>query len=251
VVLRLAPFMIAGPLLVVLAGAIGGPARIPLWIAALGVDYAGPLLTGGMEGWRVAPAHFAERHGLIVIIALGESVVAIGVGAAGTALTAGVVAAALLGMALVSTLWWAYFDVVAVVAERVLQKAEGRERAAMARDSYSYLHLPMIAGIVLVALGVKATLEDVSHPLDDVPAVCLCAGFALYLLGLIGFRLRNVRSLNRQRAVAVVLVLAVLPVALHADALPALATVTAIGLALIAYEALRFADARARVRSAA
>jgi low temperature requirement protein LtrA len=121
-----------------------------------------------------------ERHGLIIIIALGESIVAIGVGAAGLELGTGVVLATILGMVLAAGLWWAYFDYVALAAERRLIRAQGHERATLARDSYSYLHLPMVAGIVLVALGVKKTLAHVGDPLGIIPAVALCGGVALY-----------------------------------------------------------------------
>ena len=250
-VLSLAPYMVAGPALVVVGGAIGGDAQIAIWLVALAVDYLGPVLSfRRADGWDVAAGHFAERHGLIVIIALGESVVAIGVGGSHGHLTSGIVAAALLGALLVACIWWAYFDVVAVVAERKLHEVQGRERAKQARDSYSYLHLPMIAGIVLVALGIKQTIADVHGRLDTVAAVCLCGGLALYLLGHIAFRLRNVRTLNRQRLVTVFVLIAAVPAVEHVEALAALAIVSGIATALIAYEALRFAEARQRVRSA-
>ncbi len=122
-----------------------------LWALALLFDMIGPFLTGA-DGWKLVPGHFAERHGLIVIIALGESIVAIGVGAE-AGVDAGVVAAAVVGVMVAAELWWLYFDIVALVAERRLQNAEaGRQRNDIARDSFSYLHLPMIAGIVLFAL---------------------------------------------------------------------------------------------------
>ncbi len=118
---------------------------------------AGPYFFGA-EGWKLVPGHFAERHGLIVIIALGESIVAIGVGAAG-ALDLGIGAAAVLGVALAAALWWAYFDVVALISARRLGEAEaGRAQNELARDSYSYIHLLMVAGIVLVAFGMKTTI---------------------------------------------------------------------------------------------
>ncbi len=130
----------------------------------------------GSEGWKLVPEHFAERHGLIVIIALGESIVAIGVGAAG-ALSLGIAAAAVLGVALTAAMWWIYFDVVAIVSARRLAEAEpGRVQNEMARDSYSYLHLPMVAGIVLVALGLKKTIGHFDDHLDTVPAFALLGG---------------------------------------------------------------------------
>jgi len=103
-----------------------------------------------VHGWRIAPAHFAERHGLVVLIALGESVVAIGVGA-GLKLTASVIGGAALGMVVVSALWWLYFDVAAIFARDALVRARGVARVKLARDAYSYLHLPMVAGIVFFA----------------------------------------------------------------------------------------------------
>ena len=121
----------------------------------------------------------------------------------------------------------------------------------MARDSYSYLHLPMVAGIVLFAVGVKKTLGDVGEPLELVPAVCLCGGIALYLLAHILFRLRNVGSLNRQRLVVCAALLALILVGVELDALVTLTLVAALCVGLIAYEAIRFADARDRVRHAA
>ena len=117
-----------------------------------------------------------------MIIALGESIVAIGIGAAGIELTPTVVIAAVLGIALACALWWAYFDIVALVARRKLVEARGHERARLARDAFSYLHLPMFAGIVLVALGAKKVLAHVDEPLATVPAFALCGGVALYLL---------------------------------------------------------------------
>ena len=151
----------------------------------------GPFLFGA-EGWKLVPGHFAERHGAIIIIALGESIVAIGVGASQD-VDAGVVVAAVLGTAVAAALWWTYFDVVALVAARRLgQAAEGRERNEMARDSYSYIHYLMVAGIVLIALGLKKTLAHVGDPLTTETAVAMLGGAALYLLAHIAFRLRNV-----------------------------------------------------------
>ena len=135
-----------------------------IWTFALALDMLEPYLFGS-EGWQLAPSHFAERHGLIIIIALGESIVAIGVGAHGH-VNAGVVAAAVLGIVVAGALWWAYFDIVALVAERRLSRAKvGREQNEIARDSFSYLHFPMVTGIVLLALGMKKTLAEVDEHL--------------------------------------------------------------------------------------
>jgi len=218
-----------------------------LWALALLLDMGGPYLFGA-EGWKLVPGHFAERHGLIFIIALGESIVAIGVGA-GARVDAGVVAAATLGIVVAAGLWWLYFDVVALVAERRLSRAtEGRERNELARDSYSYLHFPMVAGVVLLALGLKKTLGGVEDTLDVVPAVATLGGTALYLLAHVAFRLRNVRTLNKQRLACALLLLALLPAAVELPSLATLALLAAALATLIAYEAMRFAEARDRVR---
>ncbi len=234
--------------LLFVAVGLDGPAQLIVWVAALVIDLLGAYLGGG-KGWRLAPGHFAERHALIVIIALGESIVALGLGASRN-LDAGVIAAALFGLAIAGALWWLYFDVVAIVAERKLREATGSAQLTMARDSYSYLHLPMVAGIILFAVGAKKTLGDVGEPLKLVPAVALCGGIALYLVAHILFRLRNVRSLNRHRLVVAALLLALLPLAVELPALATLALVAALCVALIAYEAIRFAEARDRVRHA-
>jgi low temperature requirement protein LtrA len=218
-----------------------------LWAVALLLDFGGPFLFGA-EGWRLQPTHFVERHALIFIIALGESIVAIGVGAKAE-VDAGVVVAAILGIAVAAAMWWLYFDVVALVAERRLAQATpGREQNELARDSYSYLHLPMVAGVVLLALGLKKTLADVGESLDVVIAAALLGGSALYLLAHVAFRLRNVHSFNPHRFATAVLLLVLIPVATRLPALASLGILAGVLIVLIAYEAIRFAEARDRVR---
>jgi low temperature requirement protein LtrA len=218
-----------------------------LWAIAIVLDVGGPLVID-TSGWRLMPEHFAERHGLIVIIALGESIVAIGVGA-GHEITAGVVVAACLGMAIAAAMWWLYFDFVALVAERRLSNAApGHERNTIARDSFSYLHFPMVAGIVLVALGLKKTLEHVDEPLKLVPAAALLGGLAVYLAAHVLFRYRNVHRFSWQRLIAAVLLVALLPVAVELDAVLIVAISAVILAAVIAYETVRFAELRDRLR---
>ncbi len=246
-ILKLAPGLLFGSALLVVAGALDGDARVVVWIVALLIDIGTPLVAGTAD-FRIHPGHFAERHGLIVIIALGESIVAVGT-AASFGLDAGEIIGAVLGIAVAACLWWAYFDVIALIAERRLTEAPPGEQAPLARDSYSYLHFPMIAGIVLTAVGMKKVLADVDEPLKDYAAVALCGGTALYLLGHIATRLRNLGTLNPQRALAAALLLALIPVALEVDALISLIAVTAVLVGLIAYEAIRFREARERVRA--
>jgi low temperature requirement protein LtrA len=232
--------------LLIAAAFVDGGVQMALWLLAILVD--GGAALAGIAAWPLAPAHFAERHSLVIIIALGESIVALGVGA-DVDLTALVIVAAVLGMGLVSALWWIYFDVVALVTERRLARAtEGRERNALARDSYTYLHFPMVAGIVLIALGLKKTLAHVGDPLDLVPAAALLGGAAVYLLAHVSFRLRNLHTLNKQRLVCAVLLLALIPVGVELPALATLGVLAGVLTVLIAYEAVRFAEARDRVR---
>jgi low temperature requirement protein LtrA len=249
-ILRLAYGTCASAALLVLGAAIGGNAQIAIWAAALVIDALGAYIGGG-RGWRLAAGHFAERHGLIILIALGESIVALGAGTVGQPLDAGIVAADLLGLTIACALWWAYFDVVALAAERRLRRAEGIEQLSIARDSYSYLHMPMIAGIVFFAVGVKKTTAHVGDPLETVPAVALCGGVALYLLAHVAFRLRNMRTLSVRRLVVSGALIALIPAAVSLPALATLAIVAAIASGLIAYEAIRYADARERLRRAA
>ena len=230
-----------------MAGFTHGPLQAALWILALAIDFSGPYVFG-VRGFRVSPGHFSERFSLIVIIALGESIVAIGAGLTGE-LDAGVIVAALVGLALACALWWAYFDVIALQAEQHFREASGDELARVARDSYSYIHLPIIAGIVLVALGVKKTIGHVDEPLKTVEVVALLGGVALYHGAHVAFRLRMVHTLNRQRLIAAVVCVALIPVGTEVDALVALAVTTAVASAVIAYEAIRFADHRRRVRA--
>jgi low temperature requirement protein LtrA len=243
---RLARTALPAPLLLIGASFLDSPAREAVWVLALSTDFAGPYVFG-IRGFRVSPAHFAERFSLIVIIALGESIVAIGTGL-GNELDAGTVTAALLGLVLAFGIWWAYFDVVAIVSERHFRESQGMNRLRIARDSYSYLHLPMIAGIVLIALGSKKTFAHVDEPLDTVPAVALFGGVALYYAGHLGFRLRNVGTINRPRLVALALCLALIPVGTAVDAGVALAIAASVTSGVIAYEAVRYAEARSRIR---
>jgi low temperature requirement protein LtrA len=245
--LRFAPTGILGPSLLVVAAFLDEDARVAVWMVALAIDYLGPVVVGVGRGWRVAPEHFAERHGLIVLIALGESLIAIGAGA-GFDLDAGVIAAAALGIVVVAALWWLYFDVAAIIARNRLMQATGLDLHWLALHSYSYLHLPLVAGIVLFALGLKTTLGDVGETLATVPAVALCGGAALYLLGHIAFLFRATGYLFRRRTIGALALLALTPVALVVPALAALALVSAVCTLVVAYEVIRYRVARLELR---
>lgn len=240
---------IPGAGLIVLAGAaFDGTTRDVLWVLAVLLDY-GIVLSFGVEGWHVHAEHFAERFGLVVIIALGESIVAIGVGAEDLGTSASELAAAGLALTIICMLWWAYFDLYAIVAERRFRAAAGVAQLKIALHSYALLHGPMIAGIVLYALGAKKVLEHTGDPLKDMPAVALCGGLALYGLSHVAFRLRNTGTVARARIVGSLGCLAVIPVALEGPGLVTLAVLALIWLALIAFETLRWREFRTRTRS--
>jgi low temperature requirement protein LtrA len=236
-----------GVSLLVVGSFLDPGAQAAVWGLALVLDMGEPYLFGS-EGWHLVPGHFAERHGLIVIIALGESIVAIGVGA-GTELTWGIAGAATLGIGVAAALWWTYFDVVALVsARRLIRAPEGKVRNELARDSYSYIHFLMVAGIILLALGLKKGLGHPTEALEDVPAFALVGGVAVYLLGLVAFRLRHVHTVNWNRFGMAVLLLALYPVARELSALVMLALLNVLLWALVAYETRGYGEGRDEVR---
>ena len=225
-----------------------GP-QAAVWGFALVLDLAEPYFFG-TEGWRLVPGHFAERHGLIIIIALGESIVAIGAGA-GASLTWAITGAATLGIAVVCAMWWLYFDVVALVSARRLVAAEvGRVQNALARDSYSYIHFVMVAGIILFALGLKKTIGDPEGILQTVPAFALLGGVSVFLLGLVAFRYRHVKTINQRRLALALLLFALIPVATEVTALATIAILAVLIWIVVVIETRSYGEGRDQVRHA-
>lgn len=246
-VLRLAWTVVPGAALVLAAAFIPAVARPELWGAAFLFGFFGPQLAG-LEGWRIHPAHFAERHGLIVIIAIGESLGAIGFGARSTHLGGEVIVAALLGLVVASSFWLSYFDFSSNAVRDRLAGRSGVQRTALARDAYTYLHLPMVAGIALFAFAMRTTLRDVGASLDWVPAAALCCGCALYMLSFVAIRWRVTHTVGRGRPVATVVLALLTFAATRVPAIAALALVAAVCIVLHAYELIRWRDERARIR---
>jgi low temperature requirement protein LtrA len=248
-VLRLAPWTLLGATLILVAGFADG-ARTWLWIAALACTYVGALFSGS-AGWLVHPTHFAERYGLVLIIALGEAFISIGIGATGIDLGLGEITAAILGLLVATSFWLAYFDFFSLRGERVLADAQGAERVALARDAYAYLHFPMIVGIVLFAFAMKIVVAHVGDELDTAAAFALCGGCALYLLTYSAIRIRVLQrwQVSRGRFVAALLFVLLLPVATRVPGLAALALVTGVWIGLHVYELVRWREARAESRS--
>jgi low temperature requirement protein LtrA len=247
-ILRTAPSALMGAALIVAAGFVHGGLKPMLWLAAIAIGFFGPLF-GGTSGWRVQPGHFVERHGLIVIIAIGESLIAIGLGERRAGLSTAVIIAAVLGFVVATSFWLAYFDFFPIRAQQLLTDRSGTQRIALARDVYTYLHLPMVAGIVLFAFAMKTALAHVGDELDTIPALGLCGGPALYLFAYVAVRVRVSRTLGRGRLIAAIACALLWPVALVVPALIALTLVVIVWVGLHAYEIIWWREARARTRA--
>ena len=249
-VLRMTPSSTISGFLILASAFTEGHGREALWVVALVIDYGG-VIVGRGAGWRLSPGHFAERHGLVVMIALGESIVALGVSASGTPLSAGVITTALVGMTIATALWWTYFDWFSIVVEHRLRQATGAAQATLARDAYSYLHFVMVAGIVLFAMSLKKTLAHYDHELAIVPATALCAGLGAYLLAHVLLRLRISGTIGHGRPVAFAALMLFWPFADDVPALAAVSVAAGIFVVLITYEVIRYREPRAQVRHGA
>lgn len=251
-----APSMIGGTALLLIASQYTGTAQTLLWALALLADYGGTYL-GGASGWRLRSAgHFAERHGLILIVALGESIVALGVGAAELPISWPIVAGSGAGLVLSAALWWAYFDITALQGEHALATEPELTRAQLARDAYSFLHFPMLVGVVVLALGLKKVLEYVgdtgqhqlSDPLTGIGLYALYGGVVIYLLGHLAFKWRIAHYLTVDRLVAAGALLVLIPVAGLLPALVALLVVSGVMVAMMVFETIHFAEHRDQIR---
>jgi low temperature requirement protein LtrA len=230
-VVRLCATNIPAALALVAAGLADGTGQTLLWVAAIAINYAGPYLTG-VAGFTVHPGHFVERHGLVVIIALGESVVAIGAGGDEIAVDWPLAGTALVVMALIAGLWWDYFTGDAEASERVLVAADGPERSRLARDMYSYLHVPLVLGVVFAAVGIHEVFVHRDEPLDPIFAGAFAGGVALYFAGLAGIRMRRGDRPGGLCVVAVAIALVMVRVGAEVDAIVTVAVLAATSLAV-------------------
>ncbi len=228
-IMRLAPTNLGAGLLLLGAGLADGTTQTVLWVAAIAINYAGPYITG-VAGFTIHPGHFVERHGLIVLIALGESVVAIGAGGDDISVDWTLAGTALVVMALIAGLWWDYFTGDADATERVLVAAQGHERARLARDIYSYLHVPLVLGIVFAAVGIHEALVHSAEPLDPIFAGAFAGGVALYFAGLAAIRVRRGDRAGASCLVAVVVALAMIPAGSRIDAVATVGVLAAVAL---------------------
>jgi low temperature requirement protein LtrA len=242
---------LAGAALLIAGVLLGGQWQTVFFAGALVVDWGGVYLTSREGNWRIHSApHWAERHGLFIILAIGESIVAIGVGAAGQPISTPLLAAGVLGIAAALCLWWLYFDVVSGAAEGRLRDAQGRVRVRMAIEAYTYGHFPIVAGIIVGAVGVEGVLAHAGDgkPLGLFYAAALYGGFALYLAGHLLFKQRVYATLSAPRLVAVCLLLLALPAAALLPPLAGLAGLVLLLLALSGFETRRYAALRTGVR---
>ena len=234
--LHLVPGFLGGPALLLVAGFVGDPLRAGLWIAGIAIDY-GVLFVRGIAKYDIYVEHFVERYRDIVIIALGESILAMGFAIAEIpGISLGVIEAAFLGIVLLAALLWLYFDYVTLAAEEHFLRAEGYDRGVVARNSYAYLHLPIIAGIIFVALGLEETVSHVGEPLGTISAVALYGGGALYLFGHNAFRLYEAGTVSVPRLVVAGIACLLISVAVQVPALLALAGLTVLFVGLAAFE---------------
>ena len=225
-VIRLAPFNLASALLVLAAVLVEGTAAYLLWAAAVAMEWFTPRLAG-TGGFRIAPAHFVERHGLVVIVALGESIVAIGIGAADLPVNLALASVAVLGLLLAACLWWAYFGGDDARAERALAAVPDDRRGAVAIRAFGYWHLLMLLGIIALAAGLKDAIGHAFHQLDLAHALMLAGGVALFLVGHVLFRRTLQIGTGHLRAGAAALAMATIPLGLTVSALAQLVVLVA------------------------
>jgi low temperature requirement protein LtrA len=247
---RLAPWFLVAPAIALAGGFLEDPWRTLLWTVSLALDVVGTLFAG-RAGFRVSAAHFAERYALIVIIALGESIVAIGLAALELERDAIFALAVAVAFAGAAAAWWAYFDFAQVAVERALHAAPEDQRGRLARDVYTFFHYPIVLGIVLVAVAAKKTLGAPTDPLTDGGRATLALGVSVFLLGFVLSRYRVIRRIAWERIGAALAVVAAVLVLDEADALLLLAIAVAALVAAFAVEAFRLREVRSVLKEAA
>jgi len=234
---RLMPGLLVGPVLIVAAAFVASPYRELLWVAAAAVDFGSPLIARISE-LRVVPSYFVARHGSVIIIALGETIVELGAGATQDLHHPRVLGAVVLGVLISASLWWTYFGLTAGAEER-MRRTSAADRPRLARDAYSYLHLPLVAGIVFFAVGARVSVEHIGEPLAPLPALALTGGVALFYAAEVAYRWRDHHQLVVDRLLTAAAALLVFPVAVSVPAVLSLAVLTAIGVLRLAWELWR------------
>jgi low temperature requirement protein LtrA len=246
---RLTPWFLLAAFVALIGGFLDPDVRGWVWLLSLAIDVIGTLTVARVD-WRVSPSHFAERFALIVIIALGESIVSIGVATSGLDRDATYALSVVVAFAGVAALWWAYFDFTALAAERSLSRAAPLARGPLARDVFTYFHFPIVLGIMFYAVAAKKTLEHPLDPLSRPGRWALGLGIALFLAGFVLARFRVVRRLAWERITAAALALVAALALRGTDAIVTLGIVVAILVVSIAVETARLREIRASLRAA-
>jgi low temperature requirement protein LtrA len=247
-VLRLAPWFLLAALVALVGGFVDPDYRAWVWLASLVIDVVGTLTVARAE-WHVSPSHFAERFALIVIIALGESIVAIGIGPSLLERDATYALSVVVAFVGVAALWWAYFDFTAMAAERSLRRASPAARGPLARDVFTYFHYPIVLGIIFYAVAAKKTLEHPVDPLPDAGRWALGLGIAIFLCGFALMRFRVVRRVAWERIAAAAVALLVAVALDGADAIVTLGVAIVVLVLSVALETMRLHDFRATLRA--
>jgi low temperature requirement protein LtrA len=246
------PAVLAGSCLLIVGAVVGGRWQTALFAAAIAADWGGVYLTSRRGSWRIhSAAYFTERHELFMIIAIGESLLAMGAGAVGHPVSAPLLAAAVLGVTVALGLWWLYFDVATLVGELRLKTSQGRDRVSLAVNAYGYAHFPIVAGVVLTALGAEGVVAqaDSGKPLGRFFTWALYGGSATYLAGLLLFGLVMLGQLSPFRMGALILLPGIAPVATTLPPVAALALVVAVLAAVATAETRWYAELRRHLRS--
>lgn len=180
-VVRFATLSSAGLLAVLVGGFLDGDARVVAWCAAIALDLFAAAAAGSDEGWDIRPEHFSERHGLFVIIALGESLIVAAAGLTDADRTPALVLVGGLAVVLTGVCWWCYFARCRARLASLVDHRAGAQRAALARNVYSFLHFPLVVGVVLLSVAAKKAIASPSEPLPVAGLWVLGGGVGLYL----------------------------------------------------------------------
>jgi low temperature requirement protein LtrA len=245
---RLAPWFVGAAAVALVGGFVDPDYRAWIWLLSLAIDVLGTLTVAGLQ-WRVSPSHFAERFALIVIIALGESIVAIGIGTSDLERDATYALCVVVAFVGVAALWWAYFDFTADAAERSLRRASPEARGVLARDVFTYFHYPVVLGIIFYAVAAKKTLEKPLDPLSEPGRWALGLGVALFLCSFALMRFRVIRRIAWERLAAAAAALALAVMLDGADAVVTLGVVILVLVFSVVIEAARLREVRASLRT--
>jgi low temperature requirement protein LtrA len=234
---RILPFNLTSPVLVIIAGLTAAPGAYLLWAAALVIQVLGPVLVRLGGRFAIQPAHFVERHGALMIVAFGESVADVGIGAGRQRVTVELALSAVLGLALAAALWWAFFGTGDDErAEATLTAADPARRPWLALGAFFYAYIPMLLGIVAIAAGLKTAIGHPGASLAGGPALALAGGVTLFLAGDVMFRRVLGGGAPWYRGAAAAAALAAWPVAMTVDAAAAIALLTVMVAAALAAE---------------